>query len=141
MRDGGPHTENHLLCHDYRFHVTFRLEASLPLRGSVIKHIRLIKDIIRDKTMYMYLTDEYALNSNVHQTSGTVSILTNLKPKICLPHPKGSLFQAITSQLKCHDCEHSGLLINPSLTTTTNISTCTYIYIYIPSVNMYLYFS
>ena len=22
MRDGGPHTENHLLCHDYRFHVT-----------------------------------------------------------------------------------------------------------------------
>ena len=75
MRDGGPHTENHLLCHDYRFRVTpSAWQCTLPVRGSVMKCIRLINGVIRDKTMR--LTDEYVPNSEVCLTSRLYSILT-----------------------------------------------------------------
>ena len=46
MRDGGPHTENHLLFHDCRFRVTpSAWQCTLPVRGSVMKYIRLVKGV------------------------------------------------------------------------------------------------
>ena len=70
MRDGGPHTENHLLCHDCRYLCnTFNLEASnctLPLRYKA--HPPNKGCVIRDKTMR--LTDEYAHKIEVRLTSG-----------------------------------------------------------------------
>ena len=68
MRDGGPHTENHLLCHDCCFRVTpsawklriARYRCVVPLYKA---HPHNKGCVIRDKTMR--LTDEYALNSEV----------------------------------------------------------------------------
>ena len=72
MRDGGPHTENQLLCYDCCFRGTpWKLRIAryryIVTRGSVVKHIRLIKGV--SYVIKLCLTDEYAINSVVFLTS------------------------------------------------------------------------
>ena len=72
MQAGGPHTQNHLLCHDYRFCEHLQLGSfELHVTGACLcykAHPPNKGCVIRDTTMH--LTDEYARNSEVCLTSG-----------------------------------------------------------------------
>ena len=77
-----------LFCHDFHFRVT---PSNFELHVTGIRDIwlrykvyHLIKDVIRDKTVQ--LTDEYALNSEVHLTFRFYNILINkIEIKISAP--------------------------------------------------------